>query len=125
MTETQLAFLEKARRALKAAGANVARGDAETAISRAYYAAFHGAHAALDFVGEHPKTHQGTLRRFHLHFVQTGRVTREIGELLSHALDFRQQVDYDAFSTFEVQAASDLKADVERFLDAIEALLSA
>jgi hypothetical protein len=53
--------------------------------------------AALEAAGEHPKTHHGTLRRFHYHFVRTGRIPSEIGEILSHALDFRQQVDYDAF----------------------------
>lgn len=123
MTEAQRALLDKVRRALEAAEANATRNDAETTISRAYYAAFYAALAALDAIGEHPKTHQGTQRRFHLHYVRTARVPREIGEIRSHALDFRQRADYDAFSVFEVQAAADLTADVRRFIETVEVLL--
>lgn len=123
MTETQQALLDKAQRALEAAEANVELDDAETSINRAYYAAFYAALAALEAVNEQPKTHHGTLRRFHYHFVRTERLALEIGEILSHALDFRQQVDYDAFTIFDVQAAADLSADVHRFVAAVETML--
>lgn len=124
MTETEQALLDKAWRALEAAEANLARDDAETAINRAYYASFYAALAALDAVGERPKTHRRALRRFYLRVVQSGQISRDVGEILSHALDFRQQVDYDTFSLFEVQAATDLTADARRFVETIAALLS-
>ena len=71
MTDKQHAFFEKARRALATAQINLNHGDVEAAISRAYYAAFYAAMAALLSVGEAPKTHSGTLQRFRLHFIKT------------------------------------------------------
>ena len=50
---------QKARRALRTARLSVEDGDADAAVNRAYYAAFHVASAALELAGEHPKTHKG------------------------------------------------------------------
>lgn len=123
MTAVQQALLEKARRALAAARAGVARDDAETAINRAYYATFYAAQAALDTFDEHPKTHTGVLRRFQHHFVQPGRLPLATGGILAHAFDLRQRADYDAFATFETRRASDLVDDAGQFVQAVEALL--
>ena len=111
MTETQQALLEKARRALEAAEANIARDDAETAINRTYYAAFHAATAALLSVQEAPKTHAGAHQRFHLHFVASGRLSRAQGETFRHAFELRQRADYEAFTVFDEAATADLIAD--------------
>lgn len=94
------------------------------AINRAYYAAFHTAQAALLTVGETPKTHAGVRTRFNKHFVKTGAITGQVGAILADAETMRAQADYDAFSTFDTQAAADLLADVETFVEAVEALLN-
>lgn len=123
MTSEQQAYLEKAHRALETARGALTGGDPEGAIDRAYYAAFYMATAALLGAGEQPKTHSGTHNRFHLHFVRTDRIDRSVGATLQHAFELRQRATYEAFAVLDEAAASDLMADVEWFVDAVEALL--
>jgi uncharacterized protein (UPF0332 family) len=53
------AGIERARRMLSAARDNLRLGHVDTAVSRAYYAAFHAAEAALRIEGQEPRSHQG------------------------------------------------------------------
>ena len=57
-------LLDKARRRLDAAVRDLDAGDAEGAVSRAYYAAFHAASAALASEGLSAKTHAGAHNLF-------------------------------------------------------------
>ncbi len=123
MTDEQQALFDKARRALETARLTLDHGDADAAINRAYYAAFHAATAALLAVGETPKTHSGTHHRFHLHYVESGRLSSSIGKTLSYASDARQRADYEAFTVFDEVAAVDLISDVEAFVQAVEEML--
>lgn len=123
MTSEQQAYIEKAQRALDTARRALVHGDSEGAVDRAYYAAFYMATAALLGTGEQPKTHSGAHNRFHLHFVRNGRIDRLIGATLQHAFELRQRATYEAFAVLDEAAASDLMADVERFVDAVEACL--
>ncbi len=125
MTDKQYAFSEKARRALATAPINLNHGDVEAAISRAYYAAFYAAMAALLSVGEAPKTHSGTLQRFRLHFIKTGRLPLSLGDVLTYAFNARQRADYEAFAIFDEAAVADLITDVEAFVRAVEQMLDA
>ena len=54
MSPLREAFFEKAVRALSAAHMALERDDAETAMNRAYYAAFYAASAVLAVHGEQP-----------------------------------------------------------------------
>lgn len=125
MTVHQANLFEQARRALKSASLTLNDGDTKAAINRAYYAAFYAATAALLGKGEAPKSHKGMHQRFHLHFVASGPLSKATGSVLSFAGDTRRQADYDAFTVFEEAAIADLLADVEAFVDAVEALLGA
>ncbi len=51
-------------------------------MSRAYYAVMHYARALLVTVDEEPKTHEGILWRFSLHFVKSGAVSEAEGKIL-------------------------------------------
>ena len=124
MTDRQTALFDKARRALETARAVLKLGDAEAAVNRAYYAAFHAATAALLSVGEAPKTHAGAHQRFHLHFVASGRLSRAQGETLRHAFELRQRADYEAFTVFDEAATANLIADVEGFVETVVTLLT-
>ena len=122
MTVEQEALFAKSRRALEAARASLARDDAETALNRTYYAAFYAATAALLDVGETPKTHAGTHRRFRLHFAS--RLPESLRSFLEYAANLRQRADYEALATFDLAGTTDLLADAERFVQAVEALLT-
>jgi hypothetical protein len=57
----------------------------EAAINRGYYAAFQAARAALLTKDESPNTHSGVIRRFGYHFVRSGQVSDDVGDVLSAA----------------------------------------
>lgn len=124
MTPRQRAYFDKARRALSTAQFSLKHGDVEAAVSRAYYAAFYAAAAALLSVGEAPKTHSGTHRRFHRHFVESGRLSSSLGKTLSYASDARYRADYEAFTVFDEAAAADLITDIKAFVQAVEEMLA-
>lgn len=121
MTEEQHALVEKSHRALEAARRNLDGGDAETAINRAYYAAYYIATAALLGAGETPKTHHGMHLRFRRRF--TGKLPSHTNGFLERAHNIRQRADYDALTLFDTRAAADLLNDAERFVAAVETFL--
>ncbi len=65
MTKNEVAYLreemKKAEHSLEAAQTLIEKKLADDAISRAYYAIFHSARAALKTKGIETKTHQGPL----------------------------------------------------------------
>ena len=124
MNEHAAAYMGKARDAARLARLALDEGVLDGAVSRAYYAAFYAATAALLVAGEAPRTHKGVHHRFRLLYVKSGRVPEAIGTLLPYASDMRQKADYDALTVFEARAVADLIADVERFLAAVEPLLT-
>ncbi len=125
MTPEVEALLALAREDLRAARFNLDQGFVRVAISRAYYAAFHAAQAALLTVGEVPKTHAGVRGRFNKHFIVTGHISIAVGAMLTEAEQMRNQADYNALTIFDAHAAADLIADVETFVETVAALLDA
>ena len=123
MRETVDALLKLTHEDLAAARFNLDQGFVRVAISRAYYAVLRIAQLALLTVGEKPGTHAGVSNRFYVHFVETGRIPLAVGRLLPDAARQRQSADYDAFSIFDAQAAADLIADVETFVQTVEAII--
>ena len=95
-------------------------GTPEATINRGYYAVFQAAGAALLTKGESPNTHSGVIRRFGYHFVRTGKVSNEVGDILTTAQSMRGVADYDAFSDFGREEAAELVVQARRFLDAVE-----
>lgn len=92
-------LLAKAERAASSARALLDLGDSDGACSRAYYAMFDAARAALASRGHAPeatKTHGAVHSAFALEFVKTGQVPREIGRALGQVQDIRLLADYAA-----------------------------
>lgn len=123
MTERQQALFMKAERALQTARSNLQQGDTDAAANRAYYATFYAATAALLSVGETLRTHRGVHHRFYVHYVENGPLSVEVGSILAFAREVRRRADYEAFSTLDTAAVSDLVADAERFVRAVRALV--
>lgn len=93
------AYLAKAAVALSGARLLLRAGDADGACSRAYYAMFDAAHAALFALGGEEltapiKTHNGLIALFGQRIVLAGHVGAEHGEALNKAQRFRQIADY-------------------------------
>jgi uncharacterized protein (UPF0332 family) len=89
------ALPEKAGPALSDAEHLLENGSVEAAINRGYDATLQAARAALRTEEESPKTRSGEIRRFGYDFVQTDRVSDEIGDILTTAQSMRERAaDY-------------------------------
>ncbi len=93
------------------------------AVSRYYYAAFHGARAALLSRGEEPATHSGVANRFAELFVRTRLLEGRLSRVLGRAQRDREQADYARAVVFSETDAVDTAREVEGFRKAIETLL--
>ncbi|WP_162937431.1 HEPN domain-containing protein [Indioceanicola profundi] len=110
------------KRNLEAARYNIEGGFADIGLSRAYYAMFHGASAALLSIGITPRTHAGVRTMFAQNFVKPGHIAVGYFEMYSYAFALRQDADYSGrqLSLEEVQPhlenAAAFIAEVRRFL---------
>ena len=117
------AFMDRAWEDLRTARHDLEGDFVRAAISRAYYAAFHAARAALLTVGESPKSHGGVRNRFGYHFIRSGRVSKTVGGILDVSETLRNRADYETMTIFDETGAADLIADVETFVQTVEAII--
>ncbi len=89
-------YLAKAREKARVAHDLFAKGDWDDSVSRAYYAAFHAAQAALLTEGQRGETHKGLVTLFGLLLVKTGKFEKRWGKFLANLKDDREAGDYDA-----------------------------
>jgi uncharacterized protein (UPF0332 family) len=91
------ALLAKARESLASARTDLEAGRLNGASSRAYYAMFHAARAALEARGIATSSarHGAVIRRFGLTFVKNGPLDAAHGRNLNKALEIRNEGDYD------------------------------
>ena len=118
------AWLEKASLALNAARRNLTAEDADNAISRAYYAAFYAATAALNEVNLATKSHKGTHKLFYREYIDSGKIDSHHNQAFSRLFQNRQVADYTFGTTFGPKAATDVIQQAEVFVEAVAALLS-
>ncbi len=113
-------YLAKAREKARVARDLYAKGEWDDAISRAYYAAYHAAQAALLTEGQRADTHKGIVTLFGLLLVKTGKLDKRWGKLLSNLKDDREAGDYEALSYLDEETARRAVREAEEFVAAIE-----
>ena len=86
--------LGRARQELQAARLLAEAGFAPQAMSRAYYAAFYAAEAALMEIGETRPKHSGVVAAFAQRIVRDQDLDPGVGRLLRSLFDRRGQADY-------------------------------
>lgn len=69
-------YLEKARNKLRVARDLAHKAEWDDAVSRAYYAAFHAAQAALLTEGQKVDTHKGLVTLFGLLLIKSGKLKK-------------------------------------------------
>jgi uncharacterized protein (UPF0332 family) len=94
------------------------------AVSRAYYAAFYSAEAALTSLDESRSKHTGVISAFVRLVVRSGGIDQGVGALLQLLFETRNKADYE-FVDMERGEAEAAIADAERFVDTVEAWLGA
>ncbi len=116
--------IARSRAKLAAAERLLAAGDLDDALSRAYYAAYHAAQALLLTVGLSPRSHDGTLSLFGLHFVKSGRLPAVHARALREAREDRENGDYAEVVFFDADEARARVDCAGRFVAAAVDLLT-
>ena len=123
--ETQVAaHIARARGKLEAVASDIAAGRWDDAVSRAYYAMYHAARAALLREHQDPRTHRGLVLLIHRHLVSSGRLSSELGAALARVRDLREYGDYEALVQIGEDEAEAAAHDAQAFVAAIERLLA-
>ena len=116
-------LLGRARRELGAVRLLLDQGYYDVAASRAYYAMFYAAEAALLSRGITRSRHSGVIAAFGEYFVRTGLLPGTLSADLSNAFAQRAQADYGP-SPFPPDTAEAVLRDAESFVSAVEGLLA-
>lgn len=99
------------------------QGYYNTAINRLYYACYYAAVALLIKHEINPSTHAGVKQMIGMHFVATGRLSREMGRSFSLLFERRHSSDYDDFAYSSAEEIDELLPKAKAFIDAIGKLL--
>jgi uncharacterized protein (UPF0332 family) len=110
--------LERCWEELAAARLLAGKGFEPQAVSRAYFAAFYAAEAALLVLGETRSKHSGVVSAFVHLLVRGGQVDEEIGRLLRSLFERRNEADYSPVDVPAEEAAAAIR-DAERVVGAV------
>ena len=123
-TKEIVANLERAEQSIQAAKELASKGYYDFAASRAYYAAFYAATAALINEGVESSKHSGVIASIHQRFVKTGKMDKECGQDLNWLFELRNVGDYGVTVHVSEEDAQRAIQAAERFLQAIRSLVS-
>lgn len=114
------ALLARARTEIAAADTLASAGFEEQSTSRAYYAAFFAAEAALLTVGETRSKHSGVIAAFGRLVVKEGGLNPDAGAVLRRLFEMRNAADYSWLDAPTEPVSKDPIADARGFVDAVE-----
>ena len=109
--------LEKANKTLDDAKKVIEMELWATAANRLYYAAYYAVSSLLIAIGLNAKTHEGIIRMFNMHFINTGKIDMELGRQYNRLFTMRITGDYG--DCFDLQ-----EADVKPMLEPAEQLIA-
>lgn len=95
----------------------------DDAVSRAYYAMFYAAKAALLAEGVDLRRHSSAVTKFRELFVVTGRVDAEYLRYLGRAQSARERSDYAPFVPLSKEGTEEILDTAESFIEKIKELL--
>jgi uncharacterized protein (UPF0332 family) len=97
----------------------LASTDPDSAVSRAYYAAFNAVTALFLLEGQSFSKHAGVEAAVHRDLVNTGRWPAELGKTYSDLVALRLTADYGGTAFVTVTQANDAAVLAERIVDAV------
>lgn len=112
-------WLAKADDSLEAARALIAADHVSVAASRAYYAMFYAATAALLSEGKRFTKHAAVIGEFNRTFVRPGILKPDMFKALQRAFDLRSEGDYELLAVEREEAQSVIE-DAARFIEQIK-----
>ena len=112
--------LQKAKESYQAATLMRENKQWNFAINRLYYACFYAVIALLLKHDITPRTHDGAKRQFSLHFIKTGKIQEQYGDLYTQLFSWRQKGDYGDMFDFTEEEVTPLFQPVQDFLTTLE-----
>lgn len=101
-------------------GANRLNG----AANRMYYAVFHAVCALLINDGIQVNTHRGSHALFSQHYIKTGILPREYGQLYNQLQTMREESDYNCAYDVEMDELQQRLESARRLIEDIEKLVN-
>ena len=117
-------YLDKSGRALAAAESLLADGYSSDAASKAYYAMFYAAQAALRNHGVEVIKHSAVESFFGQHFAKTGQVDPRYHRMLIRARKLRETADYSVEEEVSDTVAGQTLEEGKAFVAVIKAILT-
>lgn len=117
------AYMAKSSRALESMSRELDAGDADLAVSRAYYACFYAAGAVLLREGRQFVKHSGLRSAVHLHLAKSGRIPAEMGRFYQDLFAGRSKADYEVGPNFAIADAALIAPRAREFVEMMRAPL--
>jgi uncharacterized protein (UPF0332 family) len=115
--------IERATEARKAAELLFSNDFIKDAVSKLYYFLLYGIRALLLTKGLEPKSHEGALRLFGLHFVKEGIFISKDSHVFSKLMKFREEADYNSSYVFTEEDFKELAIEADNLFLKIRAYL--
>jgi uncharacterized protein (UPF0332 family) len=91
--------------------------------NRLYYSCYYITGALLIASNYTAQTHNGVIHLLGLHFIKTGRISKEAGKLYSRLYEIRQSGDYDDLFDLEEVDVKPLINRAELYIEELEKIL--
>jgi uncharacterized protein (UPF0332 family) len=111
--------MNRADEAMRAASLLHENGFPKDAVSKLYYSLLYAIRALLLTEGLEPKSHEGALRLFGLHFVKSGVFAPKNSHIFSKLMKYREEADYNPSSTFTPEDFTELRSEAAAVIQRI------
>jgi len=115
--------IKRAKEAMRAANLLFDNGFFNDAVSKLYYFLLYNVRALLLTKGLEPKSHEGALRLFGLHFVKKGIFSPSDSHIFSKLMKYREEADYNPTYTFTKEDFTEFKKEAGQLADNINKYL--
>ena len=115
--------MKKARETYEDIGILINANRLNGAANRMYYAVFHAVCALLINDGHQVNTHKGSHALFNLHYIKTGILPKEYGQLYSQLQTMREESDYNCAYDVEIDELQQRFEPAKRLIEDIDKLV--
>jgi len=111
--------VQRASESMKAAELLFENGFIKDAVAKLYYSLLYMVRAMLLTKGLEPRSHEGALRLFGLHFVKRGVFEAKDSHVFSKLMKYREEADYNPSYLFTPEDFTELKQEAEHLMQKI------
>jgi uncharacterized protein (UPF0332 family) len=115
--------LQGADEAIKAAELLFENGFTKDAVAKLYYSLLYTVRAMLLTKGLEPRSHEGALRLFGMHFVKQGVFEAGDSHVFSKLMKYREEADYNPSYVFTPEDFIELKKEAQLLMGKVTEVL--